>query len=180
MPCPCGRSVKSDVKPLIVCYSLTGKTKQLCAAMKRSLDADIVFVDEAKSRTLAGAYVFGSLAARTRKAAQIKPLKADISEYEEIIVAAPVWAGFPAPAINDFIRQYEIGGKRLYGFLTYAGNCGEAAKALEEDIAAANAECVNVLCLRTGKENVHAIRGGRLKFTFDTDGKLSLETGSVS
>lgn len=168
------------MKTLIVCYSLTGKTKQLCTAMKRSLGAKITFISEAKNRTLFGAYVFGSLAARAKKAALIKPLDVDISEYNQIIVASPVWAGFPTPAINDFIRQYDLDGKRIYGFLTYAGNAGGADKALEEDIVAANAKFKNILTLKSSRENVHAVRGGRLQFDFDEAGQLCLVKGNAS
>ena len=167
------------MKTLIVCYSLTGKTKQLCTVMKRNLGASISFVAEAKPRSLFSAYAFGALAARTRKAALIKPLDVDISEYNQIIVASPIWAGFPAPAINDFLRQYDLEGKRIYGFLTYSGNPGGADKALEEDITASGAKFKDILMLKTSRENIRAIRGGRLQFGFDEAGLLQLVKGTT-
>ena len=162
------------MKTLIVCYSLSGKTKQLCLTMKRCLDGKLTALSEAKNRSLFGAYLIGSLESRTRKAALTKPLEVDISEYNQIILAGPVWAGFPAPALNGFIRQYDLEDKRLYGFLTYSGSCGKAKEAMEEEMASTKAKVKNVLTMRSDQETMRAVKGGRLSFAFDDEGMLCL------
>lgn len=91
------------MKTLVIWYSYTGKTKQIAEDLAKKESADLVEVKEKKSRSKFNAYVFGSLAARGRKPADLQDFTCNFSHYEKIIVAMPIWAGYPAPPMNNII-----------------------------------------------------------------------------
>ncbi|WP_085832626.1 flavodoxin family protein [Clostridium merdae] len=162
------------MKPLIVCFSQTGKTKKLCGCMAKSLDADFVELKEIARRGLIGAYTLGVYDAIRRKSGDILPVDTDISEYDTLVVASPVWAGNVTPAVNDFIREYDLSGKTVYGFITHAGGAGEAANLLRTELEQAGAVCPQVLDLQATRELIYDVKAERKAFRLTSDGKLEL------
>lgn len=162
------------MKPLIVCFSQTGKTKKMCGCMAKSLDADFVELKEISRRGLIGAYTLGVYDAIRRKSGDVLPVDTDISAYDCLIVATPVWAGNITPAINDFIREYDLSGKTVYGFVTHAGGAGEAAQLLRHELEQAGAVCPNVLDVQSKRELIYDIKAERKAFYLTADGKLAL------
>lgn len=162
------------MKPLIVCFSQTGKTKKLCGCMEKSLDADFVELKEIARRSLASAYTLGVYDAIRRKSGDILPVDTDISAYETLIVASPVWAGNITPALNDFIREYDLRDKTVCGLITHAGGAGEAANLLRQELEQAGAKCPNVLDLQATRELIYDVKAGRREFYLTEDGKLEL------
>lgn len=91
------------MKTLIIYYSYSGKTKSFAEKKAKELDAEICEVKEKKSRSKFSAFVFGSFGAMKQMGSEIKPLGVDLTPYEKIVIAGPIWAGFPAPAVNTVI-----------------------------------------------------------------------------
>lgn len=91
------------MKTLIIFYSFTGKTRKIATDLAEKENADIIEVKETKKRSTVGAYIFGSFAAMRQKSTEIEDLPCDFSGYDKIIIAMPIWAGFPAPAMNNII-----------------------------------------------------------------------------
>ena len=91
------------MKTVVVYYSYTGNTRKLAAKIAKKQGAVLVEVKEKKARTKIGAYVFGSFAAMRQKKSVIEPIKYDLNKFDKIIIAVPVWAGYPAPALNSII-----------------------------------------------------------------------------
>ena len=80
------------------------------------------------------AYTVGLLRAMAHRSTDILPVEADVSAYDCIIVAGPVWGGNPAPALYDFIREYDLAGRQTYGLLTCAKEGKRAAKVLRGEL----------------------------------------------
>ena len=89
----------------IVYYSLSGVTKRVCEIISEKLDAELIRIEEKKKRTKASAFLPGCPQALFGKCTKIKPIEQDISLFERIIIASPVWAGNNVPAINTFIKE---------------------------------------------------------------------------
>jgi len=88
---------------IILYYSYTGHTKKMAEKLARTQDATLVEIQTKKRIGKLKAYVVECLRARMRKRAVIQPVTQDLSGYDLITLAAPVWAGFPAPAFNAMV-----------------------------------------------------------------------------
>ncbi len=119
----------------IVYYSFGGATRRYAEALAAKRDADIYEVKEAKKRGMISAFFNGCPAAMHQKGSALAGKFPDLSPYETILLACPVWAGFPAPAFNTVANQLPSG-KKIEIYLTSgSGNaekCHEAVKALVE------------------------------------------------
>ena len=91
------------MKTVIVYYSYSGKTKVFAEKKAHELDAKACQVMEKKARSKFNAYVLGSHAAMRQKQSDIIPLDVDLMDYDKIVIAGPIWAGLPAPAVNSII-----------------------------------------------------------------------------
>lgn len=67
------------MKTGILVYSYTGNTQKWAKKQARALHADLIELHEQKRRSIPGAYICGSLAARRRKSAKIEPITADLA-----------------------------------------------------------------------------------------------------
>jgi len=121
------------MKTLIIYYSYTGKTKILAVEKAGELNADIEEVTEIKKPSMFKAFFIGVPCALKRKKAKINPVKSEFSNYDKIIIMAPVWAGNPAPAFNNII-EYIPSGKKIELIMVSAGggtkDSAEKTKAL--------------------------------------------------
>lgn len=123
------------MKTLVIFYSYTGKTRKLAQETARKEKADIVEVTEQHPRSKLNAYVLGSFAARGQKETQLHPYVCNMDAYDRIIIAMPIWAGFPAPPMNNIIHSLP-GGKQVELFMTSgSGHSGSSAEKTKKRIA---------------------------------------------
>lgn len=97
------------MKTLVIYYSFTGKTKKLAAEKAKKENADLIEIKKKKPYSTFGAYLLGSFAAMKQKTVEIEKVNCDFAIYDKIIIAAPVWAGFPAPPANSIIKMLPAG-----------------------------------------------------------------------
>jgi len=118
------------MKPLVVYYSLTGKTKLVAQVIAEALSATLLEIKETKPRKLGPSiYAIGGLEAKMNKGSKINPIDVDLKQHETIFIGSPIWGSRPAPAINSFIYQTNFEGRSIIPFFTMAGD--NAEKALE-------------------------------------------------
>jgi len=118
------------VKPLVVYYSLTGKTKLVSQVIAEALNATLLEITETKPRKLGGfVYLSGSFAAIMNWGSKINPIDVDLKQHETIFIGSPIWAYRPAPAINSFIYQTNFEGRSVVPFFTMGGDNAEKALA---------------------------------------------------
>ena len=94
---------------LVIFYSLTGRTHYEAKKLADELGADRYEVMERKTRSSFSASFKGRSQARKRKAVSIDPIAIRLDDYDRIIIMAPIWGGYPAPAFNSIIRELPEG-----------------------------------------------------------------------
>ena len=118
------------MKPLVVYYSLTGKTKLVSQVIAEALNATLVEITETKPRKLGPfVYLIGGFAATINRGSKINPVDVDLKQHETIFIGSPTWNSRPAPAINSFIYQANFEGRSIILFFTMAGKNSEKALA---------------------------------------------------
>jgi flavodoxin len=118
------------VKPLVVYYSLTGKTKLVAQVIAEALNATLVEIKEKKPRKLGPfVYLTGGFAAIMNWGSKINSIDVDLKQYERIFIGSPIWGSRPTPAINSFIYQTNFEGRSIIPFFTMGGDNAEKALA---------------------------------------------------
>ncbi len=116
----CGNK-KEESKTLVLYYSLTGNTKMVAEEMANRLGADIEEI------TCVDPYDTNFQACiqrclQEREAGvlpEINPVKADLSQYDCIVVGYPIWFGTYAPPITTWLNGVDLKGKKVLLFCTF-------------------------------------------------------------
>jgi flavodoxin len=117
------------MKPLVVYYSLTDKTKLVAQIIAEALNATLVEITERRPIPMPFVYLSGGFAAFTNRGSEIKPVGVDLKQYDTIFIGSPIWASRPAPAVNSFIYQTNFEGRSVIPFFTMAGDNADKALA---------------------------------------------------
>ena len=118
------------MKPLVVYYSLTGKTKLVAQVIAEALHATLVEIQEIKPRRLGPSlYAICGFEARMNRRSKINPIDIDLKQHETIFIGSPIWNSRPAPAINSFIYQTNFEGRNIIPFFAMYGDNSEKALA---------------------------------------------------
>ncbi len=97
------------MKTAIVYYSYGGKTKKYCEDIVKETGAHIFEVQTQRRKSFIGNLLTECPKALMQKTTKIKDINVDLSGYERIILAVPMWAGFPAPAFNNIVTKVPKG-----------------------------------------------------------------------
>lgn len=118
--------MSKDKKRVVVFYSYTGNTKKIAENLASKLGADMLEIETVKKYSSDYDEVVEHAKKEIRESykPEIKPLKADVSNYDEIILGTPVWWYSMAPAVLSFLANYDLSGKVVYPFATNGGWIG--------------------------------------------------------
>jgi len=116
------------MKTIILYYSWSGKTKALAVKKAGEIGADIEEITEVKRPSGFGAFFVGAPKALKRKTVNIKPIVVDLKFYDQIIVMAPVWASYPAPAFNNIVEAIPSGKKVEIIMISASGGTKKSAE----------------------------------------------------
>ena len=163
------------MKTLIVCYSFSGNTKKAASRLADQIGADFVQLRTVGSSVRIFSLIGGMIRACCRRAQEVMPLDEHVASYQRIVVAGPVWAGRPAPALQGFIQQYALEGKITCGLLTCDNDGRGAMSFLRKELEAAQSSCANVIAIRAEPAMLRALHSGKVQFSSQKDGKLSLQ-----
>jgi len=120
----CASEKKQDEgasKALVIYYSQTGATRAVAEELQKQLCADIEAIEAVEAYD-------GDFQATIQRSQQeraegvlpeIKPVEADLSQYDVIFIGYPVWFGTFAPPVESFIKNYDLSGKRIITFCTF-------------------------------------------------------------
>lgn len=124
------------MKAVIAYYSLEGNIKHVARAVGNLIGADLIELRPVKPYPTGkvSKYISGR-AAMAHAKPELEPYDADLSAYDTVIVATPVWAGNPAPPINTFIANADLSEKRI-GIIvsSMSGNGGKCIDRIKEMI----------------------------------------------
>lgn len=120
------------MKTCIAYYSRIGNTKIAAEYLSSKIGAAIIKLDdETNYKGLAGFLKGGKNASKAVKAEMDSSIYEEISKYERIILATPVWAGKTTPAINAVLENVDFEGKEVYVMTTQAMPTSKDTKARE-------------------------------------------------
>lgn len=122
------------MKDLVVYYSLEGNTKEAAEKIADKLNADILqlkTVFEVPKNNMK--YLIGGMQATFGLCVKIKAIEPDLEKYDRIILGTPVWASKAAPAINSFIKNYNVKDKVTALFTCSGGGDNEKCVSFLKD-----------------------------------------------
>lgn len=118
-------------KLLIVYYSISnGNTKRIAEQMQKATGAKIARIETVTPYT--GSYdeivEQGQREVDRGYQPQLKPLGADIGDYDVIAVGTPTWWYTMAPAVLSFLKSCDWKGKTVIPFQTHGGWPGHVVR----------------------------------------------------
>jgi flavodoxin len=135
------------MKPcLVVCYSHTGVTARVAAALANRLGADLETIEEVRPRQGASGYLRSVWEALRQRPAHIVPPRHDPARYPFIVLGTPVWAGHMSAPMRSYIMQQRDHFKRLALFCTMGGSGGRQVLSAMAELS--RRAPVATLCLR--------------------------------
>ncbi|MGD1823025.1 MAG: flavodoxin family protein [Pleomorphochaeta sp.] len=110
-------------KTLILYYSYEGHTEKLAKDLATKFDLAIEKIEPINEKSTKGfsKYLWGGSQVIFKKRPKLKEKNIDLNDFENIIIASPVWAGEVTPAIYSFIEQNNLTDKNIYLFYTHQG-----------------------------------------------------------
>ncbi len=114
-------AAKYQSKPLLVYYSRSGTTRTVAKELARNLSCDTEEIVSRKNRFLWGTLtcIHDQLFDRDD---DIEPIKKDLSTYNRLIIASPVWVHRISSPMRTFLKYSGLRGKAVCLVLTNNGN----------------------------------------------------------
>ncbi len=107
------------MKSAIIYYSWTGKTDTVAKVLQQITESDLLRLEEVKSRSSSPLSFIGACgSALFGGKSKLRPLASDLKAYDTLYLGSPIWAGRNAPALNAFISNTDLSGKKVYLFIT--------------------------------------------------------------
>jgi hypothetical protein len=97
------------MKTALVYFSYSGATRSLAKKIAEEKNADIYEIVFAKRPSIFGAFFLCPDAVKQKSAKNIEPFAIDWAQYTAAVIMGPMWAGFPAPPINNVILSLPAG-----------------------------------------------------------------------
>ena len=122
-------------KVLVLYYSQTSNTKTVAQEIATCLDADIEEISLVEPYDTAFQATIDRCKADREKGIlpEIKPLKANIADYDWIFIGYPIWFGTYAPPIASLLDKIDLSGKFVVPFCTFgSGGLESSVKDLTE------------------------------------------------
>ena len=127
-------------KILVAYYSFEGTTEIIAEAIARITQADLLSikpVNELKSKGFSK-YFWGGSQVFMKKTPDLIDFELDLSQYDQIFVGSPIWAGTYAPPIKSFLKNSLLVNKKIYFFYTHDGGPGKVEKLAKQAIGSRN------------------------------------------
>ena len=109
------------MKTLVIYYTRTGNAKFIAETIAAELGADIEEVIDLKNRQGKLAFISAGRDAMSGKETEIAQTKRTPTDYDLIIIAQPVWAGSPTPAIRTYLNKTDLSGRKVALFFSDVG-----------------------------------------------------------
>lgn len=160
--------MESKPKSLIICYSQTGATAKVAAELQKQTGADLERIDVAE------VYDGDFDATIQRVAGEMKsgfvptllPVKSDLSKYDIIFLAYPVWFGTYAPPVNAFLKASNLEGKKIVPVCTFGSGGLESS-----------AECLTDALPSSTVAPGFGIRNARIQYADEELNRFLIENG---
>ncbi len=132
------------MKTLLAYYSFSGTTKKLCDQLKSECDLEEIKELTKRSKLRA---ITGCAAAISVKGSAISSIAADLSRYDKIVLACPIWAGHLAPAGVAFLHKAELKGKDV-SVIAVSSSGADCTESVKKAFAASGANLTGVYSVK--------------------------------
>ncbi|HBQ64412.1 MAG TPA: hypothetical protein DD727_05740 [Clostridiales bacterium] len=100
---------------LVAFYTQHGSTGAAARMLAQKLGSEIYEIQDPTRRKGLIGFMRSGFQAAFKKRVRIAPIPPDLArEADEILLAAPLWASMPAPAINSFLDHAPLQGKTVH------------------------------------------------------------------
>lgn len=140
------------MKTIVLYYTFGGATKKEAEKLASQMGCGVVRVREKKNRSLIGSFIPGAPRAMRRKASAIRPLGVNLADYDRIVIGAPIWAGYPAPAFNAIVKLLPAGKEVELFFCSAGGETPDSGAGTRKLIEDAGCVLVSYRDVRTGEK----------------------------
>lgn len=123
-------------KMLVVYYSWSnGNTEKIALSLQKETGADIAKIEtlEPYKGSYDDVVSEGQREVNRGYMRPIKPLDADVQNYDVIAVGTPTWWYTMAPAVKTFLNSQKWEGKTVVPFMTNGGWPGHVIKDIEKE-----------------------------------------------
>lgn len=134
----CGSKKEAPQKKVLVLYySQSANTKAVAQELAAKLDADVEEIEAVQPYD----GDFNATIARFQQEREqgikpeVKPIKADLSQYDTIFLGYPIWFGTIATPMGAFLDGAELSGKKIVPFCTFgSGGLDTSIRDLKEKL----------------------------------------------
>lgn len=116
-------ATEATQKYLILYYSQTGATQTVANAIKSSLgdaaDVEVIEVEEPYSGTYQETIERCQKEKADGTVPAVKPLKANLADYDAVFLGYPIWFGTYAQPIAGLVAGTDFAGKKIVPFCTF-------------------------------------------------------------
>lgn len=127
LDCAAGLSVLTMAKILVAYYSLTGHAERVAKELASRLGADLEPIRDEASRQGAFGHLRSIFDVVCGRSPAILPGKLDASQYDLVILGAPVWAQSIAAPMRTYAKRNREKMKNVAVYCTEMGEGGERA-----------------------------------------------------
>ena len=141
------------MKTLVVYYSQAcGNTKRIAQMIQKTHGTDIAEIETVTPYT--GSYDDivnqGQEEVTSGFMPPIKPLSADITHYDNIIICTPTWWYTMAPAVKTFLSENDLSSKKIAAVQTHGGWPGHVFEDIKKLCRTKNIKTLSVRFDSTG------------------------------
>jgi len=134
------------MKPLVVFYSRTGRTRKVGEAIATALDCDSEELVDTRKRSGPIGFIRSGREAQSKQLTVLQPVKRDPSLYDIVILGTPIWAGTMSSAMRTYIAENKSKFNRVAFFCTQGGT--EYKRVFDEMEALCDKQPVGTIAIR--------------------------------
>lgn len=125
-----------SLRILIVCYSMSGHTRELAAEIGRALGAEVEEIREPRPRRGLSGVWRAMVDVLTHREPPIEPARLDPTGYDLLVLGGPIWAGHIASPVRSYARRYASRAAHVAFFCTEGGRGADQAFSELEQLCA--------------------------------------------
>lgn len=128
-------------KVLVLYYSQTGTTQAVAEELQKQLDADIERIEAATpyDGDFQATIERGREEMESGVMPELKPIQANLADYDVIFIGYPIWFGTYAMPIATLVKENDFVGKTVVPFCTFgSGGLSTSAQALKDALPKAD------------------------------------------
>jgi len=129
--------METELKKLVVYYSLTGNTAHIGKTVAEAMGADVAELKLKRGLSRWGfvRYLQAAKQALWKESPELLPMDKDPAAYDVLCIGTPVWAFSFAPPLRTFFETVKVSGKKIALFCSCLCCPGKTLERMKEELA---------------------------------------------